>query len=98
MCCRGVNGDYKIVVGRSKTVTGPYLDKVGYDMLKGGGTVIAIGDGVKWAAVGHNSVYNFNGKDYLVTHAYSIPDNGASKLVVSELKWDVRGWPIIKLP
>jgi len=98
MCCHGVNSDYKIAVGRSKEVTGPYLDKMGNDMLKGGGTVIAIGDGLRWAAVGHNSVYNMDGKDYLVTHAYSIPDKGASKLVVIELKWNDEGWPVVNMP
>ena len=95
MCCRGVNGDYKIAVGRSKSLQGPYLDKVGYNMLDGGGTVIAIGDGVKWAAIGHNSVYQIDGKDYLFTHAYSIPHNGESKLIISEIKWDANHWPII---
>lgn len=97
MCCRGVNSDYKIAVGRSRKVTGPYLDKVGYSMLVGGGTVIAIGDGKQWAALGHNSVYNIDGKDMLFAHGYSIPDNGASELIVTELKWDEQGWPIVDL-
>ena len=98
MCCHGLDSDYKIAVGRSKSITGPYIDRVGFPMLTGGGTVIAIGDGKRWAAVGHNSVYKFDDKDYLVAHGYSIPDNGAPKLIVSELKWDDRGWPIIELP
>lgn len=97
MCCRGVNSDYKIAVGRSKTVTGPYLDKVGFPMLGGGGTVISIGDGKKWAALGHNSVYNIDGKDYLFAHGYSIPDKGESKLIITEITWDENDWPIIDL-
>ncbi|WP_445738372.1 arabinan endo-1,5-alpha-L-arabinosidase [Mariniflexile sp.] len=97
MCCRGVNSDYKIAVGRSKTVTGPYIDKVGFPMLGGGGTVVSIGDGKKWAALGHNSVYEIEGKDYMFAHGYSIPDNGEPKLIVSEIKWDKNDWPIIDL-
>lgn len=97
MCCRGVNSDYKIAVGRSRSVTGPYLDKVGFPMLGGGGTVIAIGDGKKWAAVGHNAVYKIDGKDYLFAHGYSIPDNGEAKLIISEIQWDKNEWPIIDL-
>ncbi|MHA4811046.1 family 43 glycosylhydrolase [Flavitalea flava] len=97
MCCRGLNSNYHIVAGRSKSVTGPYLDRAGYSMLDGGGTEIAIGDGKKWAALGHNSVYNINGKDYLFAHGYSIPDRGASELIVTELKWDGNGWPIVEL-
>lgn len=36
-CCKGVKSDYKIVVGRSKTVPGPYVDRSGVDMMRGGG-------------------------------------------------------------
>ena len=97
MCCRGTKSDYKIAVGRSKSITGPYLDKVGFPMLGGGGTVVAIGDGKKWAALGHNSVYSMDGKDFLFAHGYSINDNGDSKLIVVELKWDENGWPVIDL-
>ncbi|MCI2086847.1 MAG: family 43 glycosylhydrolase [Prevotella sp.] len=39
-CCDGPNSTYNIVVGRSKEVTGPYLDNVGRDMLKGGGKMV----------------------------------------------------------
>lgn len=98
LCCRGIHGTYHVVVGRSKKITGPYVDRAGYSMLDGNGTVIAIGDGKRWSSVGHNSVYTFNGKDYFVTHACSIPDNGDSKLVVVELKWDKEGWPVVTLP
>lgn len=36
-CCDGANSTYNIVVGRSRNVTGPYLDNMGRDMLTGGG-------------------------------------------------------------
>ncbi len=39
-CCDGPNSTYNIVVGRSRQVTGPYLDNVGRDMLKGGGKMV----------------------------------------------------------
>ena len=41
-CCDGVNSTYNIVVGRSKQVTGPYVDNMGRDMLHGGGKIRAI--------------------------------------------------------
>lgn len=96
MCCRGVNSNYHVVVGRSKTITGPYLDKAGYDMLDGNGTDFAVGDGKKYAALGHNSVYHIDGKDYFVAHAYSIAHDGDSKLVVWALGWDANGWPVLE--
>ncbi|MBQ8157916.1 MAG: family 43 glycosylhydrolase [Prevotella sp.] len=46
-CCDGVNSTYNIVVGRSRSVEGPYLDNVDRDMFHGGGRmVIAAGDRV----------------------------------------------------
>ena len=39
-CCDGVNSTYNIVVGRSKSVEGPYLDNVGRDMFHGGGKMV----------------------------------------------------------
>jgi len=36
-CCQAGNSNYNIRVGRSRKVTGPYLDHDGVDMMKGGG-------------------------------------------------------------
>ena len=66
-------------------------------MMDGNGTDFAIGDGKKWAALGHNSVYTIGGKELFVAHGYSIADKGDSKLIVTELKWDENGWPVIEL-
>ena len=41
-CCSGAY-DYNIRVGRSTTVTGPYVDKAGTDLMKGGGTLLVAG-------------------------------------------------------
>ena len=51
-CCDGVNSTYNIVVGRSRSVEGPYIDNVGRDMYHGGGRmVVAAGD--RKAGAGH---------------------------------------------
>ncbi|MBS7297067.1 MAG: arabinan endo-1,5-alpha-L-arabinosidase, partial [Bacteroidales bacterium] len=39
-CCDGANSTYNIVVGRSKSPTGPYYDNVGRDMVQGGGKLV----------------------------------------------------------
>lgn len=95
-CCRGVNSTYKIVVGRSKNIRGPYLDKDGKRLVRGGGTIVSRGDEENWAAVGHNSAYTFDGTDYLVFHAYDRKDGGQAKLRIREIKWE-DGWPSIDL-
>lgn len=92
-CCRGVRSTYKVVVGRSRDITGPYLDAKGENMRFGGGTLVAAGDGKHWAAVGHCAVYDFDGKDWLVMHGYDLTDQGRSKLMTLEIKWDAYDWP-----
>lgn len=93
-CCAGKDSTYKMVVGRSKDVRGPYLDKTDKDMAKGGGALLLAGN-EKWPGVGHNGVYNFDGKDIIVFHAYETADHGLQKLKIAELLWDQDGWPFI---
>jgi arabinan endo-1,5-alpha-L-arabinosidase len=95
-CCRGAASTYKVVVGRSRTITGPYLDREGEDMRFGGGTLVVRGDST-WAGVGHNSAYTFGGTDYLIFHGYAVFDEGRSKLWIKEIEWDDEGWPRVRL-
>lgn len=92
-CCRALKSDYKVMVGRSEKVTGPYLDKNNVPMMQGGGALVIQGDTVNWVAAGHNAVYTFDGKDYIVYHGYDAGDNGKAKLIIKELMWDTDGWP-----
>ena len=95
LCCRGEDSTYKVVVGRSKEVTGPYLDKEGKPLDQGGGTLLIEGN-KNWYGAGHNSTYTFDGKDYIFFHAYDANDEGRSKLKVAELEWDSEQWPLLK--
>ncbi len=94
LCCRGKDSNYNIRVGRSKNLTGPYLDKDNIDMRKGGGSLVLAGN-ADWPGLGHNSVYHFDGKDYLVFHAYDAHDNYLPKLKILDLKWDKNQWPVV---
>jgi arabinan endo-1,5-alpha-L-arabinosidase len=93
-CCRGERSDYKVIVGRSEKVTGPFLDKDGIDLAKNGGTLIVQGDNKEWFGAGHNSAYTFDGKDYIIYHGYDAKDRGRSKLIIQQLKWE-NGWPVV---
>jgi arabinan endo-1,5-alpha-L-arabinosidase len=95
-CCRGADSTYKVIVGRSKDIRGPYLDQEGKRLVRGGGTVIASGDGDNWAAAGHPAAYRFDDKDYLVFHAYDLKDRGKAKLRVRKITW-TDGWPEVML-
>lgn len=94
-CCKGLESNYKTVVGRSRNVDGPYLDKEGNEMLHGGGTLL-IGPNEDYAGVGHCSVYNFGDSWIFAAHGYDKTKNGASKLVLHELIWDANGWPSVR--
>jgi arabinan endo-1,5-alpha-L-arabinosidase len=93
-CCRGVNSNYKVMVGRADRMEGPYRDKDGTRLDEGGGSLLIQGDDA-WAGVGHNAVYTFDGVDYIVFHAYDKNDNGKPKLRIEKLNWDKEGWPEI---
>ncbi len=95
-CCRGKDSNYKIMIGRSEKVTGPYLDKEGERMDQGGGSLLLAGNH-KWPGVGHNSVYTFNNQDYIIFHGYDAQDDGKPKLLVRPLSWDEKGWPSTSL-
>lgn len=95
-CCRGIESTYKVMVGRSTLLSGPYLDRNGFPMLMGGGTIVVSGN-KEYPGVGHNAVYTFDGQDYIIFHAYEAAENGRPKLVIRELKWDNEGWPVVNL-
>lgn len=94
LCCRGMRSTYHTIVGRSKKITGPYKDKDGKKMSKGGGTVVA-GSDEKYFGVGHNGLCNVNGQWLFVAHGYERALNGASKLVLRKLVFN-NGWPELK--
>ncbi|HSC55522.1 MAG TPA: arabinan endo-1,5-alpha-L-arabinosidase [Phnomibacter sp.] len=95
-CCKGPKSTYKMIVGRSKKIEGPYLDKEGKSMATGGGSLVLQGN-ENWYGVGHNAVCSFNNTDYLIFHGYDAKDNGKSKLLIKPLSWDANGWPVARL-
>ncbi|MEO6000447.1 MAG: arabinan endo-1,5-alpha-L-arabinosidase [Chitinophagaceae bacterium] len=94
-CCRAEKSNYKVVVGRSENVTGPYIDKEGIALLIGGGTKVVEGN-KDWFGAGHNAVYTVEGIDYNIFHGYDAKDKGRSKLIIQQMQWDKDGWPILQ--
>ncbi len=93
-CCDGVNSTYNIVVGRSRSVEGPYLDNVGRDMYHGGGRmVIAAGD--RKAGAGHfGRTIIDEGVEVMSFHWEADFDlGGRSVLAIHPLLWK-NGWPV----
>ena len=94
-CCRGAKSNYRVAVGRSKNVEGPYLDRNGKDMAEGGGNLFLEGDKKDFEAAGHCAAYTFNGEDIFICHGYSIAHQGASILIQRPIHWTADGWPEI---
>ena len=92
-CCRGSQSTYKVAVGRSHKIDGPYLDRNGKDMAEGGGTVVLEGDKKVFEAAGHCAVYHFADRDIFICHGYSINRGGASVLIERPVTWTQDGWP-----
>ena len=94
-CCRGSLSNYRVAVGRSLSVSGPYQDRSGKDMRLGGGEIFIEGDKTEFEALGHCSVYNFDGEDWFFCHGYSVSKNGAPLLVQRKIAWTADGWPVV---
>ncbi len=96
-CCRGVDSTYKIIVGRSRNVTGPYKDRNDILMTKGGGSLVLQATTPDWRGPGHCAIVQDVSGDYLVFHAYH-GTTGRSQLKISTMVWE-EGWPrVAELP
>jgi arabinan endo-1,5-alpha-L-arabinosidase len=91
-CCRGASSTYRVMAGRSTSVTGPFFDRNGVPMTSGGGTEILAGHG-NVHGPGHQDVFTDVDSDVLVYHYYA--DNGAPLLGINLLAYDSAGWPFV---
>ena len=90
-CCSGAESTYHIVYGRSPTIFGPYIDKRGGSMLKGGGTTLDAGSS-RFIAPGGESIFNNNGSWVCARHELDAQNDFATVLFINDLYW-VDGWP-----
>jgi arabinan endo-1,5-alpha-L-arabinosidase len=99
-CCSGVNSTYNIRVGRATTVTGPYLDRNGVNMVSSGGTLFLRGTG-KFSGPGHMGIISENGQDWFTYHYYDAnawaPEYGGyghADFDFEPLSWTADNWPV----
>jgi arabinan endo-1,5-alpha-L-arabinosidase len=93
-CCAGANSSYNIRMGRSKLVTGPFLDNRGIDMVQGGGKLFLASSG-RWVGPGHFGLLDLgNGVQKFSCHYEADLDRGGiSVLDIRPLPWR-DGWPV----
>lgn len=101
--------DYNIRVGRSRTITGPFLDHNGRNLAEAEDADNTIGllefggyrwnEGTPYMAPGHNSVLrDADGSWYLFCHIRELNFSGTpepSTMQVRKLYWMPDGWPVV---
>jgi arabinan endo-1,5-alpha-L-arabinosidase len=104
-CCNAALTGYTVLVGRSTSPLGPFVDQQGYSLLdaQAGGTPFLYGNGNRWTGTGHNTVFqDANGDWWTIYHAVDQNDpiftfrNGFTKrpALLDAIDW-VNGWPTV---
>lgn len=96
-CCRGRDSTYRVLVGRSRAVTGPYLDDKGVDLRERGGRLL-LGTRGDFIGPGHATVVDDVDRQWLSVHFYDGSRNGAPTLALRRLAWTDDGWPHVEEP
>jgi arabinan endo-1,5-alpha-L-arabinosidase len=108
-CCAGPVTGYSVQVGRSRSLTGPYVDRTGarLDVSRAGGTPVIAPNGNRWVGTGHNAVITDAAEpgsaDWLVYHAIDRGDpylsgtDGINQrpMLLDRLDW-IQGWPTVR--
>lgn len=94
-CCEGLKSTYTTVVGRSKNLYGPYVDKKGESMLENHHEKF-IGKNYSFVGTGHNSeiVTDDNGNEWIFYHAVSKANPHGRVLMMDKVLWKDE-WPYI---
>ena len=93
-CCQGANSTYNIRMGRSRKVTGPYLDNMGVDMIEGGGKLFAASRG-RHVGPGHFGLLDLGQgvQKFSLHYEADLDQGGVSVLDIRPLLWR-DGWPV----
>ena len=93
-CCQGANSTYNIRMGRSRKVTGPYLDNMGVDMIEGGGKLFAASRG-RHVGPGHFGLLDLGEgvQKFSLHYEADLDRGGVSVLDIRPLLWR-DGWPV----
>lgn len=104
LAAQGVRSTYRIMVGRSRNATGPYVDAAGNAMTEGGHLAV-LKSSPPMFAPGHSDVFRDpSGRWLMPYHFYDGRQNwhgdlwGLPTLQIRELLWSRDGWPLPGLP
>jgi arabinan endo-1,5-alpha-L-arabinosidase len=93
-CCSGIDSTYNIRLGRSTSVTGPYLDRNEVNLVIGGGSMF-LESTARFIGPGHAGILNDNGINWFTYHYYDGNNNGVPTLGLNRLFWSPDDWPVL---
>ncbi len=88
---------YQVTVGRSESITGPFVTRDGGRMLDNSLDIVLKGNDAFYCP-GHNGeiITDDNGVEWIVYHAYKAGDEAAGRnLMLDKVTWTSDGWPQI---
>ena len=93
-CCAGASSTYNIRMGRARQVTGPFLDNMGVDMLRGGGKLF-LGSHGRFIGPGHFGLLDLGDgvQKFSLHYEADLDRGGISVLDIRPLLWR-DGWPL----
>ena len=97
-CCEGARSTYRITIGRSKSLFGPYVDKAGQRLLDNHYNILLDKDD-SVLGPGHNAglITDDAGNDYMFYHGFKASDPNAGRVVwLSRIVW-ADGWPSVMM-
>jgi arabinan endo-1,5-alpha-L-arabinosidase len=97
-CCQGPKSTYNIRIGRSKIITGPYLDRDGGNLLERGGSIFLPMTNGPLIGPGHAGILNAKGQTWFTSHFEGdLRMDGKATLAIMPLRWNADGWPEVTL-
>ena len=90
---------YKLLVGRSRKLTGTFRDREGRPLTEGYATPVIVSEkGDFFYGPGHcGEIFTKDNKDYIFYHCHNRDVKPHMRpLMLQELKWDKQGWPYVE--
>lgn len=95
-CCDGLNSTYRLLVARSESLFGPYVNKAGNTVMDNCWSQL-LNKSKEVYGPGHCSeiVEDDNGDSWIFYHGWDAATGGGRYLYMDQIHWDENGWPYI---